>query len=97
MRNVIVTSGAIREAYRTGGRKIGGCLHVTGSDVHSGELVTFAGDALVLAEYATLVDGIYESPDGGLEVEVGEADVISVVAPEPVSGEWDSPGTSEEF
>ena len=118
MRKIIVSNMGIKEAYRSGGRKPGGVLYVNGHDEDTGELVRFAADAIVVAEFSVRADA-RDDPAAELTLDVGDADVISVTpaepwatvegtypapglselldgAPEPVSGEWDSPGTSPE-
>ena len=89
MRKVTVSNTAIKEAYRTGGRKP---LYVNGSDEDTGELVRFAADAIKVAEFSVRAD-YHDDPAAELTLDVGDADVIEVT---PVSGEWDSPGTSPE-
>ena len=92
MRKVTVSNMDIKEAYRTGGRKPGGVLYVNGHDEDSGELVRFAADAIKVAEFSVRADR-RDDPAAELTLDVGDADVIEVT---PVSGEWDSPGTSPE-
>ena len=93
MHRVQVNVSAVR-AGRTVSRRE---LVVTGEDLDSGDLITFNGDRLVLEEFLNRYENDPEdNPRGILEVGVADEDVISVTPGEPVSGEWDSPGTSPE-
>lgn len=90
MRRVEVTVAEVKAGRPTSARD----LVVTGHDLDTAEWVTFAGDRLMLEEFADRASAHRrDDPSGTLEINVGDGDIISV---EPTSGEWDSPGTSPE-
>lgn len=88
MRQITVTAHNVDQAIRSSDD---GSLVVEGEDEQTGELVTFR-----------VIDGIMAGihmfrpdPTAGVTLGVEDADVLRVIAA-PVSGEWDSPGTSPE-
>lgn len=90
MRQVTVTVRNIAAGFRDAG----GLLVLTGEDEATGELVTFRFNATELVEFQKRCFA-RSDPASDLMVEVEDADVLRVLAG-PVSGEWDSPGTSPE-
>jgi hypothetical protein len=93
MHRVEVTVSAVRAGRTVSDRE----LVVTGEDLDTGDLITFTADRLVLEEFLKRYEADPEAnPLGKLEVGVADEDVIGIVDAGPVSGEWDSPGTSPE-